>query len=78
MHCEDFFDADSTIYKAFENEWLENNMYESFEEHWAAYIKDLNLGIEFKERVCDIYADGELYKIVDEKKWMYTRLKYSV
>ena len=78
MDYKEFFDADSSLYKTFEDNWLLDEMYESFEEHWVCYIDDLDIGIKFKERVCDIYAQGELYEVVDERKWMYARLKYGI
>jgi hypothetical protein len=58
---------DKKVYFAFRNDYLTHKS-----SSWNFFIEDLNIGI-----IClDYYKD--LYKIVDEKKWLLTKIKYGI
>jgi len=42
---------------------------------WKKFIKSLDLGIECIQ--ASEIPDGDVYKIIDEKKWLLSKLKYG-
>lgn len=63
-----------TVYQRFKVEW--DCSKDTRNMSWEKFIKSLDLGIEYQ--VKEINGWGETYKIVDEKKWLYNRLKYGI
>ena len=70
MHKQ-FNDIDNSIYNTFEGEWF-NKYFTPTRKMWQTFINEKGLGIE-----C-IHFTSKLYNIVDEKKWIITRLKYGI
>lgn len=60
------------MYAAFHKEFKETYLLHT-RENWTKFIKHKNIGIEF---IC--YTCSVEYKIVNEKKWLMTRLKYGI
>lgn len=66
----EFNDSEDTIYYYFRDYY--HNLREDEYTHinnWGEFIEALDIGIEF-------YKD-EIYKIVDKKKWLLTKIKYG-
>ena len=69
----------NNIYKTFSSEWVKYK-YDNFDklityENWKDFIKIKDLGI-----VCvSSYpsANQDEYEIIDEKKWILTKIKYG-
>jgi len=55
----------SKIFFTLYDEYMETNI-----DGWSNFINSKNLGIICDRVVC-------VYKIIDEKKWMLTKLKYG-
>jgi FMN-dependent NADH-azoreductase len=54
----------SEIYHKFKYEWTTHT--------WSEFIESKDLGIEYLD-----HLDQNLYKIVDEKKWLLAKIKYG-
>ena len=61
----------STIYIHFRNEYYSNNNNLFKNNIWNNFIESKDLGV-----ICLSHFNDE-YKIVDEKKWMLTKIKYG-
>jgi hypothetical protein len=60
---------DVNIFEKFNNEW-----WKSFHTKWKDFIAEKDLGI-----VCiGCQTGGDHYKIIDEKKWAFNRIKYGI
>jgi hypothetical protein len=68
----EFKDYDLKVYYKTLGSWTPSTI------GWNDYIKSLNLGIEFIPGITDLNISYHLYKIVDEKKWLLTKLKYGI
>jgi hypothetical protein len=71
MHKQ-FNDVNNSVYNIFENEWFEKHNFNPIRKQWCSFINEKELGIE-----C-MYFTSIIYNIVDEKKWIITRLKYGI
>lgn len=63
----EFRDQSGLIYAVFFHEWVENG-----HELWADFIKRKDLGLQHIG-----YSHGT-YIIVNEKKWLLSKLKYGI
>jgi hypothetical protein len=61
------------IYEMFKRKWINihSNGEESVNQLWKNYINALDLGIVS----VSFYEDT--YKIIDEKKWIFSKIKYG-
>jgi hypothetical protein len=64
----EFKDSKGNIARVFYTEW--NRELET----WPDFIKRKDIGIEFLTN----NIQGHFYEIVDEKKWMLTKIKYEI
>lgn len=71
----EFKDPQSKVYKIFRDEWVNSPESRMLcdDTSWFNLIKNKNLGIEYISARC-----FDCYKIVDQKKWLLTRLKYGI
>ena len=71
-----FKDDDEMVYQTFMAEYRCSPSYnKGF--GWKVFLENKNLGIEHHPDHYDMRGTS-LYKIVDEKKWMLTRIKYGI
>jgi len=65
----DFNDTDGNIIGAFYNEWHKDWYHTT----WADFIIIKDLGIHFVQTINECH-----YTIVNDKKWLYSKLKYGI
>lgn len=66
----EYIDVKDSIFPIFESEWADSQL------RWGDFVKSKDLGVEYIAGT-SFYAN-ESYKVVDAKKWVYTRLKYGI
>lgn len=60
-------------FEKFERQDLQSRRYQ-----WVAFINSKSLGITFDYNKSGRWAKEYVYKVVDEKKWVLTKLKYGI
>jgi hypothetical protein len=70
----EFEDTNDTIYNIFKHEYIFS--YPSRDD-WHVFINNKNIGI-LHNRKYSRHHGWIIYTIVDEKKWMLTKIKYGI
>jgi hypothetical protein len=64
----EFKDVQAVLYDAFFSEYSCSRFFRNGD--WSVFINNKNIGL-----MC---IEGGVYKVVDEKKWVFARLKYGI
>lgn len=74
MESDNYRDLNYKIFDLFSSEYfLEHDSFNST--FWRRFVIDKDIGIEF------LYADGgraDIFKIIDERKFMLFKIKYGI
>jgi hypothetical protein len=75
----DFNINSNIIFKTFSSEWTKRDDLKDINKNallmWKEFIKSLDIGIECIKS-CE-FPNNDVYKVIDEKKWLLAKIKYG-